>query len=183
MIRSNKFLIILKAFALIVIFVLSACSPEPVLRLEALDEDKTVVQGMEYLQSDLDESAAGFFDGGESSAHGGPGNTAAPVALAGKDASDPPVGRFPQLLGVGLRILDVRKLSWRSVLTPADALVSVIDENLMDSPVAHVGLFGLTIPRGGMAGADTLRVEAHAPAAAPDPVVRIHEVGEIVPGI
>jgi hypothetical protein len=58
MIRSNKFLIILKAFALIVIFVLSACSPEPVLRLEAEDEDKTVIQGMEYLQSDLDESTA-----------------------------------------------------------------------------------------------------------------------------
>ena len=34
-----------------------------------------------------------------------------------------------------------------------------------------------------MALADALWVETHAPAAAPDPVVSLHQTGEVVPGI
>jgi hypothetical protein len=40
-----------------------------------------------------------------------------------------------------------------------------------------------TVPRNGMALADALWVETHAPAAAPDPVVSLHQTGKVVLGV
>jgi hypothetical protein len=40
-----------------------------------------------------------------------------------------------------------------------------------------------TVPSNGMALADALWVETHAPAAAPDPVVSLHQMGKVVPGV
>src|ERR1700744_1028267 len=53
----------------------------------------------------------------------------------------------------------------------------------MHGPVADVGLLGQPVPGHGVALADALGVETHAPAPAPDPVVGLHQTGKIVPGV
>ena len=44
-----------------------------------------------------------------------------------------------------------------------------------------MGLLGVAVPGRCVALADALRVETHAPAAAPNPVVGLHEPGEVIP--
>ena len=81
------------------------------------------------------------------------------------------------------RVVDVRKLRRGPVLAPADAFISVVNENLVHRPVADVSLLCQTISRSRVALADALGVETHAPAATPDAVVSLHQTGEVVPGI
>ena len=122
----------------------------------------------------LDEPTASLFDGGESGAEASPCHPMATVPAAGEDAADPPVRRLARLLGVGRRVLDGRELQWRPVLAPADTVIAVIDKDLVGGSVADVGLLGVAVPGRGVALADALGVETHAPAAAPYPVVGLH---------
>ena len=144
----------------------------PALRITSLD----------LLRVSLDEPTASLLDGGESGAEPSPCDPVTTVAATGEDAADPPVRKCAELPGVGFRVLDVRKLHRRPVLAPADTVISVINEDLVDGAVADVGLLGVAIPSRGVALADALGVETHAPAPAPDPVVGLHQPGEVVPG-
>src|ERR1700761_810611 len=131
----------------------------------------------------LDEAAPSRADGGQHGTESRPRDPTAPVLASGEDAADPPVGQLVQALGVGLRVFDVRKLRRRPVLTPADAFIAVVDQNLVHRPVANVGLLGPAVPGNGMAPADPLGMKTHAPAAAPDTVVGLHQPGKVVPGV
>jgi hypothetical protein len=93
----------------------------------------------------LDEPTASLFDGGESGAEASPCDPMATVAAAGEDAADPPVGHLGLLLGVGLRVVYVRELHGRTVLAPADTVIAVINEDLLDCAVADVGLLGVAV--------------------------------------
>ena len=66
---------------------------------------------------------------------------------------------------------------------PADALIAVVNQNLVHRSVSNVRLLCQTVPSDGMALADALWVETHAPAASPDPVVSLHQMGEVVPSV
>ena len=93
----------------------------------------------------LHEPTASLLDGGESGAQTSPCHPMATVPAAGEDAADPPVRRLARLLGVGLRVLDVRKLQWRPVLAPADTVIAVINKDLVGCAVAYVGLLGVAV--------------------------------------
>ncbi len=138
---------------------------------------------LDLLGVGLDEPASSIVDGGQRGAEGRTDNPTAPVPASSEDATDPPVGQLAQVLGIGFRVVDVRKLRRRPVLAPADAFIAVIDENLVHRSVANVGLLCQTVPGDGMALADALWVETHAPAAAPDAVVSLHQTGKVVPGV
>ena len=114
---------------------------------------------------------------------GRPRNPVAPVPASGEDATDPPVGHLVQALGIGFRVVDVWKLHRRSVLAPADAFIAVVNQNLVHRSVSNVRLLCQTVPSNGMALAHALWVETHAPAAAPDPVVSLHQMGKVVPSV
>ena len=135
---------------------------------------------LDLLGVGLDEPTSSIVDGGQRGAERRPRNPTAPVPASGEDATDPPVGQLAQAVGIGFRVVDVRKLDRRPVLAPADAFTAVVNENLVHRSVANVGLLCQTVPRNGMALADALRVETHAPAAAPDPVVSLHQTGKLV---
>src|SRR5271170_4198858 len=138
---------------------------------------------LDLLRVGLDEPAPGIVDGGQCGADSRPRNPAAPVPASSKDATDPPVGQLAQPLDIGFRVVDVRELGRRPVLAPANAFIAVVNEDLVHRSVAGVGLLGQTVPGNGMALADALWVETHAPAAAPDPVVGLHQTGKVVPGV
>src|ERR1035437_4170007 len=125
----------------------------------------------------LDEPTSSVLDGGQCGADARPRNPTTPVPGSGEDATDPPVGHLNQALGIGLRVVDVRKLRRRSVLAPADAFIAVVNENLVHCSVANVGLLCQAVPRNGMALADALWMETHTPAAAPDTIVSHHQMG------
>jgi len=131
----------------------------------------------------LDEPTSSVLDGGQCCADGRPRNTTTPVPASSEDATDPPVGHLTQALGIGFRVFDVRKLHRRPVLAPADAFIAVVNENLVHRSVANVGLLCQTVPRNGMALADALWVETHAPTAAPDPIVSLNQMGKVAPGV
>ena len=68
-----------------------------------------------------------------------PCDSLATVPTTGEDAADPPVRRLAQLLGVGLRVFDVRKLR-RPVLAPADTVIAIVNKGLLDCAVADSGI-------------------------------------------
>ncbi len=82
---------------------------------------------------------------------------------------------------VGLEVLDVGQLVGCAELAPADRLVAVVDQHLVDRARAGVLLLGRPVVLRG--ATQPLRVEAHAPAPAPHPVVGLDERGEVVPGV
>ena len=93
----------------------------------------------------LDQPTASLLDGDESGAEASSCNPMATVPAAGEDAADPPVRRLAQILGVGVRVPDVRKLRRRPVLAPAGTVIAVINEDLVDCAVANVGLLGIAV--------------------------------------
>ena len=88
-----------------------------------------------------------------SGAGASPCDSLATVPTTGEDAADPPVRRLAQLLGVGLRVFDVRKLR-RPVLAPADTVIAIINKGLLDCAVADAGLLGVAVLGRGVALAD-----------------------------
>src|ERR1700733_4006265 len=121
----------------------------------------------------LHEPAASFLDGIQGGSHCRPRDPAASVTLAGEDTADPPVGHLVQLFEVRLRIIDGRQLCGGAVLTPPHARLGVIDQNLVDRSLPHVRLLDLAVG-GGAASAEPFGMKPHAPAAAPDAVVRLY---------
>src|SRR4051794_14194578 len=126
-------------------------------------EVRTSLRGaaLDLLRVGLDGAPTGGAYGIQDTGDRSPGNTATSVSLAGKDAADAPIRQLDQLPVVGARVLDVGHLSRRSVLAPADALIPVIDQDLMHRPGAHVRPLGSPVV--GCGAAQPFTVEPHAP--------------------
>ena len=101
-----------------------------------------------------------------------------PVSLADVTARDPPVrwGRLAFL--VGGAALDPRQLPGRAELAPAQAVAAVEDERRMCRSRTHAGQLAVTVQLRRGVLADALGMESHAPAAAEDAVVVLHQRGE-----
>ena len=78
---------------------------------------------------------------------------------------------------VGALVLDVGEFRRRAELAPADAVVTVVDEHLVDRSARHVPTLRLPVSFPGVPGTDALRVETHAPATTPHAVVGLDERG------
>ena len=85
-------------------------------------------------------------------------------------------------LRVGRAALDPRQLRGRAELAPAEAVVAIEDERRMCGAGKHTGELPVAVQRGRRPFADALGMEAHAPAAAEDAVVALHQRGERRPG-
>src|SRR6476469_7784644 len=175
---------------------LAAHDPAPLRDLAVADETEVGVERLgtgvevrtalrlavvDLLRVRLDGPAAGAPDLLEDRRHRGPGDASPAVLAAGEDAADAPARELVELLLVGRGVLDVRQLVGRPELAPADAPVTVVDEDLVDGLLPGVALLGLAVVL--PAAAEPFGVEADAPAAAPDPVVGLDELGEVVPGL
>src|ERR1700722_6329715 len=114
---------------------------------------------LDLLGVGLDEPTPGVVDGGYSRAERGARHPTASMAASGEDAPDPPVGHLAQVLRIGFRVVDVRKLHRRPVLAPTDAFIAVVNENLVHRSFANVGLLCQSDSRRGVALADALWVE------------------------
>ncbi len=109
------------------------------------------------------------------------GDALAPAALADEAAGDPPVGRRRASLLVGGAALDPRQLLGRAELAPAQAVLAVEDERRMGRSRADALQLPLAVESRRGLLADAGRVEAHAPTAAEDAVVALHQGGEGIP--
>jgi len=129
----------------------------------------------------LDGPAAETGDLVERTREGGGRDALPPVVAVDEEAGDPPIREGVEIGEVGAAVFDARELVGRAELAPADARVAVIDERRVRSALAHAAfLLGPVLGRR-LVAADSLLVEAHAPAAAPDAVVRLDEAREVRP--
>jgi len=103
----------------------------------------------------------------------GLGDTSTTMTATGEDAADSPVRQLRELLGVGPRVLDVWELRRGAVLAPADALVAVVDEDLVHRSILHVSLFERPVALHSASFGESFRMEADAPATTPDATVRL----------
>src|SRR4051812_9475559 len=101
-----------------------------------------------------------------------------PVSVADVTAPDPPVRRVRLTLLIGRGALDPRKLCRSAELAPAQAVPATEDESRVCRTRAHTLQLAFTVQPRGSVRADALRMERHAPAAAEDAVVSLHQRGE-----
>lgn len=103
-----------------------------------------------------------------------------PVRLVDEEAGDPPIRRVIGGLAVGASELDPWQLVGSTELAPADAHVAIEDERRVRLTVTNAPfLLGPTVG----STLRPLRMELHAPAAAPYTVVPLHETREVGPRV
>src|SRR5262249_54154519 len=104
------------------------------------------------------------------------GHALAPVPLTGEAARDPPVWRGRLAFVVRRAVLDPRHLAGGAELAPAHAVVPVVHQGGMRPALPHPALLGAAVVL--WVGSGIVVMEAHAPAAAKDTVVALHQRGE-----
>src|SRR3954454_17671791 len=99
-------------------------------------------------------------------------------SLADVAAPDPPVRRARLTFLIGRAALDPRQLCWSAELAPAQAVLATEDESRVCLTRTHPLQLAFTVQPRGSVPADALGMERHAPAAAEDAVVSLHQRGE-----
>src|SRR6516164_9813630 len=128
------------------------------------------------LRVSLDSPAAQGRDEIERTGEGRGGHALAPVPLTDVAARDPPVWRGRLAFFVRRAVLDPGHLAGRAELAPPHAVVPVVYEGGVRPALSHPALLGRTVVLWVRSG--VIVMEAHAPAAAEDAVVALHQRGE-----
>ena len=101
------------------------------------------------------------------------------MPLTDEATRDSPIGQLRQALLVRCPVLDLGHLVGHTELTPAHAVIPVKHKCRMGSACPNTSQFPLTVQS---LLATVIGVEAHAPAAAKDAVIALHQTGKRLPG-
>ncbi len=124
----------------------------------------------------LDHAAAQASDFLDGTPEGKLGDALSAIGLVGEEAGDAPVWQSLQAFLVSALVMDGGQLLGRTELAPADAGLAVEDQGRVGFVFADpLLLLGAELLGAELAAPGSIVVERHAPAAAPDSVVALHQ--------
>src|SRR5262245_14302147 len=130
----------------------------------------------------LDHPAAGLCDQVQGSPKRHGGDALAPVVPVDEEAGEAVIGRLIEARGVLLQVVDVGKLSRRTVLAPADRDRTVEDHGRVSVACANQTLLDGAVPLRAFPLLGARGMEPRAPATAPHAIVFVRQPDEGVPG-